>query len=180
MRTLLLLFCLCTSLALFAQTAPAPAAAPTLKSILLEQLRNTWNEQDWFVPISKSLENLSAAQAMWKPSDSSHSVGQLAYHLLFWNKESLDKFNGRKPAAFNGNNNETFTAFTEESWAATVQQLNQVMQDWVTAIQNADDKKLEAWYSTIAHISTHNAYHTGQILYIRKLAGNWDPGKGVK
>jgi uncharacterized damage-inducible protein DinB len=34
--------------------------------------------------------------------------------------------------------------------------------------------------NTIAHISAHNAYHTGQIIIIRKLQGSWDPAKGVK
>ncbi|MEP6937737.1 MAG: hypothetical protein ABI871_06680, partial [Chthoniobacterales bacterium] len=29
-------------------------------------------------------------------------------------------------------------------------------------------------------ISTHNAYHTGQILYVRKLQGSWNPANGVK
>jgi hypothetical protein len=27
---------------------------------------------------------------------------------------------------------------------------------------------------------THTAYHTGQILYVRKLQGVWDSDKGVK
>lgn len=178
MRKLTFLFCFGLSLSAMAQQQPK--TPPTLKSILLQQFQNTWNQQDWFVPISKAVEGISVQQAMWKPSDSSHSIGQLTYHLLFWNKQSLDKFYGRTPSAFDGNNNETFTAFTEASWASTVQQLNQVMQDWETAIKNSDDAKLQAWYDTIAHISTHNAYHTGQILYIRKLAGNWDPNKGVK
>lgn len=152
----------------------------TLRSILLEQFQTTWNHEDWFVPVKQSLEGLSAKQAMWKPSDSSHSVGELAYHLLFWNKHSLDKFNGKNPPDFTGNNTETFTAFTEATWATTVQQLDEVMKGWETAIRTADETKLKDWYSTIAHISAHNAYHTGQILYIRKLAGNWDPAKGVR
>lgn len=160
-----------------AQTSTPP---PTLRSILLEQFRTTWNQQDWFVPAIKSLEGVTATQAMWKPSDSSHSIGQLAYHLYFWNQEELDKFNGRKPAAIPGDNNETFTAFTPESWASTIRKLDEVMKEWEAAIKNADEAKLQSWYSVIAHISTHNAYHTGQILYIRKLAGNWNPEKGVK
>lgn len=178
MRKLTLLLSLGLSMSAMAQSQTR--TPPTLKSILLQQFQNTTYQQDWFVPVSKAIEGLTAQQAMWKPSDSSHSVGQLAYHLLFWNKQILDKFYGRKPAAFDGNNNETFTAFTEASWASTVQQLNQVMQEWETAIRNADDAKLQGWYDTIAHINTHNAYHTGQILYIRKLAGNWDSNKGVK
>src|SRR5258708_26644144 len=144
---------------------PADASAqqtqqkePTLRSILLEQFQNTWNKEDWFVPVSIALEGLTAKQAMWKPADSSHSVGELAYHLLFWNREQLDKFNGRQPAAFSGNNNETFTAFTEASWATTVQQLNQVMSDLETAIKTADEAKLRKWYSALDHINTHTAY----------------------
>jgi hypothetical protein len=39
---------------------------------------------------------------------------------------------------------------------------------------------LKSWYITIGRISTHNAYHTGQILYIRKQQGSWDSSKGVK
>ena len=54
------------------------------------------------------------------------------------------------------------------------------MTAWERAVETADDAKLASWYSTIAHISTHNAYHTGQILYIRKQQGSWDPAKGVK
>ena len=178
-NTLLLIAFLGLSAPTFAQSK-TNEPAPTLRSILLKQFQTTWNKEEWFVPVSIAVEGLTAQQAMWKPNDSSHSVGQLAYHLLYWNKQSLDKFNGRKPAAFSGDNNETFTAFTEESWAATVKQLNEVMLGWETAIKTADEAKLQKWYATIANINTHNAYHTGQILYIRKLAGNWDPNKGVK
>lgn len=180
MPKFLLLFCLVGFQAASAQVNNQPKTPPTLKSILLEQFKTTWNAQDWFVPVMKGLEGLTAQQAMWKPSDSSHSIGQLAYHLLFWNKQELDKFNGKKPAAFDGNNVETFTAFTEASWASTVRQLDEVMKGWEEAIKTSDDAKLQSWYSIIAHISTHNAYHTGQILYIRKLAGNWNAAKGVK
>lgn len=179
MRKFFLLLSLGFSLAATAQKTKDKAPA-TLKSILLEQFKTTYTNQDWFVPVMKGLEGLTAQQAMWKPSDSSHSIGQLAYHILFWNKHALDKFNGKNPPDFNGNNDETFTAFTEASWKSTVQQLDEVMKGWETAISQSDDAKLQSWYSTIAHISTHTAYHTGQILYIRKLAGNWDASKGVK
>jgi hypothetical protein len=44
----------------------------------------------------------------------------------------------------------------------------------------ADDQKLAAKASLVAHVGAHNAYHLGQILYVRKLQGAWDPAKGVK
>ena len=51
---------------------------------------------------------------------------------------------------------------------------------WEIAVKNADEIKLKKWYSNIAHIGTHNAYHTGQILYIRKMKGWWDDNNGIK
>ena len=179
MRYTTILAILVLALPAAAQTKKADPPA-TIRSILLKQFQTTWDQENWFVPVSVAVQGMTAEQAMWKPCDSCHSVGQLAYHILFWDKQSLDKFEGRKPAAFSGDNNETFTKFTEESWAATVKELNDVMQQWETAIKTADESKLRSWYETIANINTHNAYHTGQILYIRKLAGNWDAANGVK
>lgn len=152
----------------------------TLRGVLLEQFRQTWVDEDWFVPVMKALDGVTAKQAVWKPADSAHSAGELAYHIWYWNKESLDKFYGRKPAPFSGNNNETFTAFTEDSWQKVITQLNDVMKDWETAIKTADEAKLRTWASVIAHINIHTAYHTGQILYVLKLQGAWNPNKGVK
>ncbi len=154
--------------------------APTLKSILLEQLKTTHNKQDWFVPPVLAVQGLTAEQANWKDSSENHSIAQLTTHLIFWDKQSLDKFKGAKQDAFNGDNKETFTPVTEATWAATIKELDNVLTQWEEAVQAADEKKLAKWYSTIAHIGTHNAYHTGQILYIRKMKGWWDDNKGVK
>ena len=153
---------------------------PTLKSILLDQLKTTHNKQEWFVPAIPALEGLTADQAMWRPDTTQHSIGQLANHLIFWDNDQLAKFNGEKAVPFNGNNDETFSTFDKDSWAATVKKLDEVLTGWEKAIEKADEKKLQAWYNIIAHISTHNAYHIGQILYIRKLQGSWNPAKGVK
>jgi len=153
---------------------------PTLRSILLEQLKTTHNVKDWFVPPTLAVADLTAEQANRKDSSENHSIAQLTTHLIFWNKQLLDKFNGKQPDAFNGNNKETFTKVTEASWKSAVQQLDSILTAWETAVQNADDKKLTQWYSTIAHIGTHNAYHTGQIIYIRKMYGWWNENNGVK
>ena len=92
-----------------AATASAqPKPAPTLKSILVEQLKTSHNVQDWFVPASKAVEGLTFEQAAWKQGKDNHSVAQLVHHLTFWDKEQLAKFKGEKPPAFSGNNEETF------------------------------------------------------------------------
>jgi hypothetical protein len=61
-----------------------------------------------------------------------------------------------------------------------VKALDQVMTDWEKALEAADEAKLKDWYSTIAHIGAHNAYHIGEIVMVRKEQGSWNPEKGVK
>ena len=53
------------------------------------------------------------------------------------------------------------------------------MTAWEKAVEGADEPTLQKWASTIAHIGAHNAYHIGQMVYIRGLQGSWDPEKGV-
>jgi hypothetical protein len=55
-----------------------------------------------------------------------------------------------------------------------------VLTDWEKAVEAADDAKLAENASLIAHVGAHNAYHLGQIIYVRKMQGVWDPSKGVK
>src|SRR5947209_958289 len=112
-------------------------ATPTLKSILLEQLQTTHNVKDWFVPPTIAVAGLTAEQANWKDSSENHSIAQLTTHLIFWNKQSLDKFTGTKQDAFNGNNKETFSPVTPASWAATVKTLDSVLTALEDVVRNA-------------------------------------------
>jgi uncharacterized damage-inducible protein DinB len=152
----------------------------TLKAVLLEQLKTTHNVKEWFVPGNVAVEGLTAEQASWKDKAGNHSVGQLVNHLVFWNSQELAKFKGEPEPKYSGDNNETFNNFDSKKWAAIVKQLDDVMTEWEKAVESADDAKLKEWASDIAHIGTHNAYHIGQIVCVRKEQGSWNPDKGVK
>lgn len=158
--------------------AQEPKAPPTLKSVLLEQLRSTHNVKEWFVPANTAVAGLTAEQASWKDRHGNHSVMELANHLVFWDERSLVQFKGGKPPKFDGNNEETFKA--PASWDATVHKLDEVLTEWEKAVEAADDNKLRKWYSTIAHIGTHNAYHIGEMVYVRREQGSWNPANGVR
>ena len=177
---LLLLF----SLAILATTSYAQEKKEqkpaTLRSVLLDQLKTTHDKNDWFVSPSKSVEGLTPEQVTWTDGKGNHSIGQLAYHMVFWNSQELTKFKGEQPPKFDGNNEETFNNFDAKTWADTVKKLDQVMTDLEKFVETASDAQLAKFGPEIAHIGTHNAYHTGQIIYIRRLQGSWDPNKGVK
>ena len=154
-------------------------AAPTLKSVLLAQLRSTHNKAEWFVPGNTAVEGFTAEQASWTDGKGNHSVGQLTAHLVFWNRRQLAKFKGEQPGGYSGNNDDTFK-FDSAQWSALVRQFDQVMSDLENTLEAADDEKLKSWYADIAHIGTHNAYHIGQIIFVRKEQGSWNPEQGVK
>ncbi|MDP9041045.1 MAG: DinB family protein, partial [Bacteroidota bacterium] len=108
------------------------------------------------------------------------SIAELTTHIIFWNQQELSKFLNEPQPKYSGDNNETFSSVNKDTWPATVKKADSVLVNWENAIASADEKKLESWYEIISHISTHNAYHTGQIVYIRKVQGSWNPARGVK
>ena len=165
------------SLPCCAQNQQKPA---TLRSLLVHELETTHNRADWFVPINTAIDGMTAEQASWQPQGGLHSAGQLAYHLLYWNRRTLEKIKDEPLEKFSGNNDETFTKFDEKQWSNVVKQLDQVMTDYEKFVESADENKLASIAPTIANICTHNAYHIGQIVYVRKLQGSWNPEKGVK
>jgi len=167
-------------LSLPALAAEAPAKPVTLKSSLLEQLHTSHDQQDWFVPVKPAIAGVTAAQATWKPQGGDHSIGQLANHLLFWNSQQLAKFKRVEPVKFDGNNDETFNAFDQARWDEVREKLDKVLKEMETLVAAVDEKTLQSWAPTLGRIATHNAYHTGQILLLRKMQGAWDPSKGVK
>jgi uncharacterized damage-inducible protein DinB len=177
MKRIVVLLLLAAPFLAYSQNQKPPT---TLRGVLLEQLRTTHNEEDWFVPANIAVEGLTAEQAKWTPGDGNHSIGQLTNHLVFWNKQELAKFKGETPEKFSGNNDETFNNFDSKQWDATVKELDTVLTGWEKAVEAADDAKVAASASLIAHVGAHNAYHIGQIIYVRKLQGVWNPSKGVK
>ncbi len=155
------------------------AQQTSMRSVLLEQIKSTHNVKNWFVPVNVAVEGLTPEQAAWKDAGG-HSVGQLTYHLLFWNERQLRDFRGEKKDAFSGNNEETFDKFDQKQWADVVKRLDQVMTDIEKWIETASEDQLKKHGNTIANISAHNAYHTGQIVSVRKAQGSWNAEKGVK
>src|ERR1051326_5653763 len=79
-----------------AQSSPTPAPTPvTLRSLLLSELHSTHAKAEWFTPIQAAVTGLTAEQAKWVPTNAqgkidpsaNHSVGMLAYHLVFFEEK---------------------------------------------------------------------------------------------
>ena len=182
MKRMLAIILLCMPVVALAQNQKQDQKPATLRGILLDQLKTTHTEKDkdWFVPANVAVEGLTPEQANWTDGKGNHSIGQIAYHLVFWNTQELAKFKGETPPKYSGKNDDTFYNFDAKQWNDTVKQLDQVMIDLEKFVETADDKTIEKDAPIIARLGTHNAYHIGQIIYIRRLQGSWNPERGVK
>src|ERR1700739_3234696 len=95
-RTVVLLL-LALSFQAFAQDKDKKET-PTLRNILLEQLKTTHNQKDWFVDANTAVAGVTPEQASWTDGHGNHSVGQLAYHLVYWHERRLVNFKGQPGA----------------------------------------------------------------------------------
>ncbi|MFC4559705.1 DinB family protein [Virgibacillus kekensis] len=148
-----------------------------VKGILLAQL-NACHENTWFVSLLNSIDGLTEEQANWKPSETNNSIFEIVNHLIFYNQRYLNRFKDI-PNERNEDNN-TFRNKEELNWNDTVKRINDIMSEWKNVVEEVEAKKLDDFAPELAHLTIHTTYHTGQILYIRKLQDTWNPKGGVK
>ena len=151
-----------------------------VKVLLSEQLKKNHTEKDWYVPIGIAIEDLSEEQASWRDSIGNHSICEIVSHLIFWNQRILIAFQGNTPPDFDDNNEETFTMYCNESWKAIISKMDSIQTSWESDWERASQEQITEWGSSVASMSSHMAYHTGQIVYIRKQNGWWEESRGVK
>lgn len=159
-----------------------------MKELLLEQLASVHNQTHWFVPLATALDSLSAREAAWKGANVDNSIAQIVAHLLFWNERYLHRLKGLDIPAMHGDNDSTFVVPEYMGWEELVERASAVLTELEQIFANAGEDRLQRpahaateanWYQTLANISTHNAYHIGQIVVIRRLQGAWNRENGV-
>jgi len=154
-----------------------PRTPATLKSLLLQQLRETHNQKNWFVSEKEAVAGLTGEQAAWNDGKN-HSVGQLVQHLNYWNGQNLASLK-KRPTSKVPSNDETFN-FDPKQWDATLKEFDDIMTELEGVVQSADDETVAKFAPLMARIAQHNAYHIGEMVTSRKKQGSWNPENGVK
>ncbi|MFS4446825.1 DinB family protein [Maribacter sp. 2307UL18-2] len=145
-----------------------------LKPLLIEQLKYSHTDENWFVPTKIAVAGLTAEQSNWKDSTENHSIGELVSHLTFWNEMFLKDINGEDFSDFDMDNEITFKIYSEKEWKNAITKLDSVQTEFERIFENANDKQISNRASDVLTMTAHNAYHTGQIIYIRKRNGWWN------
>lgn len=152
------------------------------KDVLSDQLLANANDPSWYLPFSDSVENLSEEEALWKPNENSNSIAEIVQHLLYWNETWQTRYQKSHLNAVPsiGNNNNSFIIPENKTFNDLKEELLKVLLQWQDLLTK---EKIESnvngfpvpaqWWAILGNVATHNAYHIGQIIYIRKLQKSW-------
>ncbi|MCG1023384.1 DinB family protein [Sutcliffiella horikoshii] len=152
------------------------------KEVLANQLLANANDTSWYVSLEEALEGLKEEEAFWKPNEDSNSIAEIVWHLLFWNNIWQKRYRAANVKAVPSveNNEESFILPKGYSFDRMKSELLEGLLAWQEILTEekldgeATGFPVEAkWWHLISNATTHNAYHIGQILYIRKLQGSW-------
>lgn len=148
------------------------------KTILLDQLLANANDRSWYISFYESVDGLSEAEAFWKPDESSHSIAEIVQHLIYWNETWQLRYmdNQVNASSQTTNNADTFLVRDEVTFVELKEKLLKILLQWQELLE--EEKLLSVvngypvraeWWAIISNAATHNAYHIGQLAYIRKM-----------
>jgi uncharacterized damage-inducible protein DinB len=152
------------------------------KDILIHAWDFTYDIEGWYPPLKAALKDVDFQQANWRPEGkASHTIAELVNHLLYYKRRFLFRLEKKSWASQAGTNDETFLSndSTAETWASDLEELRKIHQQIKTALVGLEDNDLDVPLpetpvgGQVVSLVMHDAYHTGQIILIRKLYGSW-------
>ncbi|MGR3764193.1 DinB family protein [Rossellomorea sp. NS-SX7] len=146
------------------------------KDVFIVQL-DACHENTWFVSLLNSVDGLTEKQANWKPNETTNSIFEIVNHLIFYNERHLNRFKNIPVEKIEDDN--TFRNRKDLSWDEAVKKITEITTEWTKAVKESDEENLDEKAPVLAHLTIHTTYHTGQIIYNRKLQGIWNPEEGV-
>ncbi|MFC5470868.1 DinB family protein [Cohnella suwonensis] len=153
---------------------------------ITEQLVDAWDscfdkETGWYPSLERGLQGLTAAQANWKlEGKEMNTIYELISHITFYKSSLFAGLTGDGDAPSSDTSfNNNLTASTEEEWNAAIAKLKKIhnrIHEKLAALSDQDLQKeldgvtISQWVSDLVR---HDIYHTGQVIFIRKLQGSW-------
>lgn len=148
----------------------------------------SWDKEAWFPPLADGLKDLTVAQAAWQPTGGGNTIWQIVNHLNYYNQRLLHRITGEPLGPALADNYATFgagdQAADEAAWQSTVEQTRAIAAGWARVLAELTDADLDRplpqgtlGEALVAWIG-HDAYHTGQIVLLRKQQGSWPAQRG--
>ena len=153
----------------------------TLKrtDLLLNVLDSTFEKESWYAPFKHAIEGLTAEQAIWKPfGEATKTIWENVNHLIYYKERLAANLEGREwPHNLDGN--ETFyltdQSNDDKEWKKVVERSEIAQRKLRQVLSTISDQELDqnSLERKLLDIMLHDAYHTGQIIQLRKMQGSW-------
>ncbi|USG64664.1 DinB family protein [Brevibacillus ruminantium] len=151
--------------------------------LLVHGLDCTYAKEDWYPPLKDALAGLTAAQASWRPpGEAGNTIWENVSHLLFYKERLLQRLQNQDEVTADSND-DTFTPSggpeDEAAWQADVKRMETVHHQLRSLLETFDEdafdrpSPIKTLGLSVWSIILHDAFHTGQIVQIRKLQGSW-------
>lgn len=148
---------------------------------IISMLKEAYEGDPWHGRSIKSLlSEVNAATGLKKPSDNSHSIAELVYHMVTWRDFTISRLRpeaGRDSAYFEKIDWRKLDHSNADTWTKGLALLEESQQKLVTLLEEYNDSILaepvdERKYNfkkLLYGLVQHDVYHAGQIAYAWKL-----------
>jgi uncharacterized damage-inducible protein DinB len=152
--------------------------------LLKTMMRRILAGTDAHVQAAQALEDLSWKDAGAQPPESPYTVFQLLQHMIYWQNWTLRWLDGENPQlprhasmSWPGDARPK----DHHHWTHSVKSFLHGLEELIQrSHQKESVEKGRRWSrpDMIQIISSHNSYHLGQIVLIRRMLGAWPPPSG--
>lgn len=147
-----------------------------IRELLLQYWDNSMEQEDWYPPLGPALKEVTLEQAVWKPGmGAANSIWENVQHLLYYKERILGRMTDPDGLPAHIGNEETFLIpeISEQAWEEARTKLEQLHAQLRSQLERMPEDELEREPERFQSLITHDAYHTGQIVLLRKLQGSW-------
>ncbi|WNB93806.1 DinB family protein [Bacillus sp. NEB1478] len=147
--------------------------------LLLNVLDSTFDKESWYAPLRHAIEGITAEQASWRPvGETSKSIWENVNHLIYYKERLVANLEGSEwKNHLSGDENFYLTEPSDQDkeWEKVVERAENIHRSLrqklsSISVEELDNNSLER---KLLDIFLHDAYHTGQIIQIRKMQGSW-------
>lgn len=149
------------------------------KDLLVNLLDTTYDKENWYAPFKHAIEGITAEQASWKPpGEATKSIWENVNHLIYYKERTAARMEGREwPNPLDGDATFSLThpSNNDQEWQQVAIRAEKAQQMLRQALSNITVEQLgqDSLESKLLDIMLHDAYHTGQIMQLRKMQGSW-------
>ncbi|MDM5317180.1 DinB family protein [Fictibacillus sp. b24] len=147
--------------------------------LLLTVLDSTFDKESWYAPLQPAIDGITAEQASWRPpGEATKTIWENLNHLIYYKERLVANLENREwtnhldgDATFNL----TEHSNDDQEWKKVVERAENVHNRLKEILSKTNDEVLgqHSLEEKLLDIFLHDAYHTGQIMQVRKMQGSW-------